>query len=182
MSESEYFTGDTSIDIHLLRPTIKRLVSRFHKWCESSDRLLRTFSRGYYWCRECIPIPNGVWEETVFVHVSSSIWHLKCHWMLNPTVLILGVEGDLIYGKDKKLPSLPFYWKWSYPKSLIRPLGVRICVKAYLLHIAFCHTHLRWSVWHVSVRESSTLPGPISDQECLQQYVDSSSSTLPRPS
>ena len=22
------------------------------------------FSKGYYRCRECIPIPNGVWEET----------------------------------------------------------------------------------------------------------------------
>ena len=30
----------------------------------------------------CIPIPNGVWEETVLIYVSSSIWHLKCHWML----------------------------------------------------------------------------------------------------
>ena len=34
--------------------------------------VLRTFSRGYYRCRECIPIPNGVWEETVLVNVSSS--------------------------------------------------------------------------------------------------------------
>ena len=39
---------------------------------------------------DCIPIPNGVWEETVLVNVSStsSIWDLKCHWMLIPTAPI----------------------------------------------------------------------------------------------
>ena len=52
------------IDIHSPGPTIARLVTRSHKWCEFSDRDLRLFSRGYYRCRECIPIPNGVWEET----------------------------------------------------------------------------------------------------------------------
>ena len=33
------------------------------------------------------PTPNGVWEETVLVNVSSSMWHLKCHGMLIPTIL-----------------------------------------------------------------------------------------------
>ena len=42
--------------------------------------------------RECTPVPNGVWEETVLINVSSSIWHLKCHWMLIPTVPILGLK------------------------------------------------------------------------------------------
>ena len=55
------------------------------KWYESSDRVFRTFSRGYYRCRECISIPKGVWEETVLVNVSSSIWHFECHWMPIPT-------------------------------------------------------------------------------------------------
>ena len=72
-SESKHFTGDTSVDIHSPGQRVRRLVSRFHKWCESSDRVHRTFSRGYYRCRECIPNPNGVWEETVLVNVSSSI-------------------------------------------------------------------------------------------------------------
>ena len=67
---------------------LRRLVSRPHKWCDSSERVLRTFSKGYYRCREYIPIPNGIWEETVLVNVSSSIWHLKCHWMLIPTTPI----------------------------------------------------------------------------------------------
>ena len=45
-----------------------------------------------YSCRECIPIPNGVWKETVLIKVSSSIWHLKCHWMLIPTAPIWGLK------------------------------------------------------------------------------------------
>ena len=74
-SKSEYFSGDTSIDIHL---RLERLVSRSHKRCESSDRVLRTFSRGDYSCRECIPVPNGVWKETVLINVSSSIVRVDC--------------------------------------------------------------------------------------------------------
>ena len=84
-SESEYFTGDTSIYIHSPGPTIAKTSL---KWCESSDRILRTFSREDYSYRECIPIPNGVWKETVLINVSSSILHLKCHWMLIPTAPI----------------------------------------------------------------------------------------------
>ena len=88
--QNENFTGDTSIDIHPPGSTFAK--TRSHKWCESSDRVLRTFSRGYYRCRVCIAVLNGVWEETVLVSVSSSIWHLKCHWMLISTVPIWGLK------------------------------------------------------------------------------------------
>ena len=90
-SESEYFTSDTSNDIHSPGPAMWRLVPRSHRWCESSDRVLRTFSRGYYRCRECITILNIVWKETVLVNISSSLWHLKCHWILIPTAPLWGL-------------------------------------------------------------------------------------------
>ena len=62
-SESEYVTGDTSIDIHSPGPTTLDLTSNV---------VLGTFSRGDHRCRECITVANGVWEETVLINVSSS--------------------------------------------------------------------------------------------------------------
>ena len=93
-SESEYFTGDTSIDIHSLGLTIAKTSLDL-----TSDVNLATgsFSRAYS-CRECIPIPNGVWKELVLINVSSSIWHLKCHWMLIPTAPIWGLK--VVYLSD----------------------------------------------------------------------------------
>ena len=102
---------------------LQRLVSRFHKWCESSDRVLRTFSRGDYSCRECIPIPSGVWKETVLINVSSGIWHLKCHWIPIPTAPIWGwrsSQGILALpfrplNSNMSLLSLRLLWRDSHP-------------------------------------------------------------------
>ena len=54
---------------------IRRVASKkswfwSHKWCEFSDRVLITFSRGDR-CRECITVACGVWEKTaVFIYQS----------------------------------------------------------------------------------------------------------------
>ena len=57
---------------------MRGLFSRFHQWCESRDAILRTFSRGYSRCRECIPISNSFRKETMPISISPSIWDEDC--------------------------------------------------------------------------------------------------------
>ena len=82
--------------------------SRSHKWCDSSDRVHKTFSKGCYRCRECIPIANGVLEETVLVNISSSMkWNAIGCWFL-----------------------LPLFWGWRSLQGILalpfRPLKIKV--------------------------------------------------------
>ena len=68
--------------------------------------------------RECNPIPNGVWEETVLVNFSSSIWPLKYHWMLIPTAPIWGSQFTSLEKKKKRTEGLALY-EAKYEKTYI---------------------------------------------------------------
>ena len=65
---------------------MRGLVLRSYQWCESRDAILRTFSRGYSRCRECIPISNSFRKETMPISISPSIWDLKWFWMMVSSV------------------------------------------------------------------------------------------------
>ena len=87
--ETEYFTGDTSTDIHSPGPTCKDYsldlttdVNLSTGSSELSDGSIIDAGSAFQ------SLTIGVWEETVLVNVSSSIRHLKWHWMMISTSLI----------------------------------------------------------------------------------------------
>ena len=87
-------------------------------------------------CRERIPIPNGVWKETVLKNVSSIIWHLKCHWMLNPTVPVWGWRSSqdilaLLFrplNSNMSLLTLRLLWRDSHPNCSRMLVILPVCL------------------------------------------------------
>ena len=105
---------------------LQRLVSRSYKWCESSDMVLRTFSRGDYSCRECFLIPNSVWKETVLMSVLAygtwnaiGCWFLLClfgGWRSSQGILTLPFKP---LNSNMSLPPLRLLWRDSHPNCSI---------------------------------------------------------------
>lgn len=93
-------------------------VPKSHQWCESRNAVLRTISRGYNRCRECIPVSTSFRKETVLMmSISPYIWSWKdCDcWFL---VCLRGLLGhpltswpDLLNLCKNSMSLLPFQFR-----------------------------------------------------------------------